>query len=116
MAPGGECLLRVFGMRVRIGVDRDGIGTGRREGRTEVGKLRIVGTDGGEQIATRGLATGDYAHDLEVGQRVVGLGVRFAHVTAADDENPDAFLHGLLQRENGALHARAGKPSLSVNS
>jgi len=80
---------RVVGVGVGVGIDRDGIGLRLGEGVLVVGKLRILGPEGVEEIAARGFAAGDDAYDFKAGHGMVGLGVGFAHVAAADDENFD---------------------------
>jgi len=94
VAAGGERLRSVVGMRVGVGVDRDGVGFRGGQGLAVVGKLGVVAAKGVEQVTPRLLAAGDHAHDLEARQRVIGLGVRLPHVAAADDEDPDGRGHG----------------------
>ena len=78
-------------MGVGIGVDRDRIGLGGRECRGVVGELRILASDRIEEGTAGFLAAGHDTDDLKAVHLVVGLGMRGAHVAAADDEDPDGM-------------------------
>jgi hypothetical protein len=58
--------------------------------------LGILCAEGIEEITARGFATGDDADDFKAFHGMIGFGVGFAHVAAADDEDSDRSRHNWI--------------------
>ena len=121
VAAGGEGPLRVGGVGVGVGVDRDGVGLRGNEGLFVIRELGVLGAHGREQLTPRGLSPCDNADDLKLRQCVVGLGMRRAHVAAAHDEDPDGLGHGEEPFSSGSREcmtrgADDGRSSIAFSS